>query len=233
MKEVPPVFIPPRKYNTAKRRAEAEALARGEVLPPSTSSKKRQRVAAGESEPPEEGMSQGEGDSGDDYEGEGSVPPAGRTPSVPPPAVLDPFGLPLMVPKVEEMAVADPFAIPGSTTVVDGRSPSATPGGVDLPPLPPLPTLPALPHQASPALVSPYPPQQQQGYDLAPPAMPMAFSAPSPLGLNGTMPSPPAGNGIASSLDTGKPRLLARVKVNGREPGRFPRSRTPTPSLAR
>lgn len=62
MKEVPPIFATPRKYNTAKRRAEQEAIAAGLPIPITlTAAAKRARLQS-QSEPPE--------DEFDDYESE-------------------------------------------------------------------------------------------------------------------------------------------------------------------
>lgn len=123
MKEVPPTFIPPRKYNTAKRRAEQEARARGESVADASDGggggSKRRRTSRGmsESEPPEDHGSD------DDYEeARGSVPPALGS--------SNPFGLPSPV----AMKVEDGMGTAGGSSM----SPTGTPG---LPPLPSLPNL--------------------------------------------------------------------------------------------
>ncbi|KAK4704482.1 hypothetical protein P7C70_g1727, partial [Phenoliferia sp. Uapishka_3] len=99
MKEVPPVFVPPRKYNTAKRRAEQEAAAAGLPMP-ADGKNNRPRSLVGGSEPPE-GRSPGfdDAESGDDDDGgynsgNGSsvLSPAPYTTSLP---VQGPFTLPL------------------------------------------------------------------------------------------------------------------------------------------
>jgi hypothetical protein len=56
MKEVPPAFVPPRKYNTAKRRAEEAAIASGAMPAP----KKETRGSVGGSEEPEGDFESGE-----------------------------------------------------------------------------------------------------------------------------------------------------------------------------
>ena len=207
MQEVPPAFIPPRKYNTAKRRAEADALARGETLP----SAKKKKVAApragtpqggramSESEPPEDFDPDGDSEN-DVYDPEGSVGPSAAQPlplPYPPQqeGAGDPFNLPLL-PKIEEPE--DPFAIPGGTATGSGRSPSGTPGLVnDLPPLPTLPTLP------SPGPASPY----QQSYP---------YGAPSPYDVDTPPPMPlPQPTPQLSNVDIGQPKMIARMSVEG------------------
>ncbi|ORY79296.1 hypothetical protein BCR35DRAFT_352732 [Leucosporidium creatinivorum] len=232
MKEVPPTFIPPRKYNTAKRRAEAEALARGEVLPSSSSHKKRKITAAGESEPPED--LEGDGESGDEFEAEGSVPPSQgptRAPSLapttttntaavpqpqqpPPPTNTnpDPFNLPDLI-KTEDSAPSDPFAIPGSLpTPSRGTTPNTNypPTTADLT---------SNPQQPSPAATpNPHAPAGGGGYSNAPtPVDSPALGLGMGVGVNGGgEPSPPlmTNSGLAN-LDLGDPKLVARMRMGG------------------
>ena len=133
MKEVPPTFMPPRKYNTAKRRAEQEAQARHETVPGSGASdgggdRKRRRTSRGYSEsvPPED--DRGDSDGGD-YYGEGSVPPPRRNPfGLPSPAAL----------KVED-----------GVSATEGMGPLTSGGSPSLPPLPLPPLQPGLQTSAS------------------------------------------------------------------------------------
>lgn len=72
MKEVPPHFMPPRKYNTAKRRAEVDTETTGATMPDrfNASYKKRSKREESGSQPPEGGNGQREdyGDSENEYE---------------------------------------------------------------------------------------------------------------------------------------------------------------------
>lgn len=84
MLEVPPIFATPRKYNTAKRRAEQEAVANGFPLPTPKPKKTMMRQAT--SEPPEE-------EEEDDYEEEASPEFEGAWGMDEPLEALDPFGV--------------------------------------------------------------------------------------------------------------------------------------------
>ncbi|KAL8286359.1 hypothetical protein RQP46_004376 [Phenoliferia psychrophenolica] len=192
MKEVPPVFVPPRKYNTAKRRAEKEALEAGLTLPPDAKRKKMRRDVGG-SEPPE-GQSPGfdDGESGEDYDdggyGSGNAP----TPT--------PYDLPLPPEHV------DPFALPG-------RSRSMTPGTLSsyaLPSAAASPTPSGSDHPQSFAAPAAFLPQPN-GFPQSP------TYATTPI----THPPPPAtnGNGVHSPLaEPTKPRLIARLPRKGDVP---------------
>lgn len=74
MKEVPPHFMPPRKYNTAKRRAEVDTETTGAPMPDrfNANYKKRSKREESGSQPPEGGNGQREdyGDSENEYDDE-------------------------------------------------------------------------------------------------------------------------------------------------------------------
>lgn len=121
MKEIPPQFVPPRKYNTAKRRAaDAEAIASG--------GQKRQKFTASESGEPAGGEG-GYDDDDDDDEGE-DAPPEGYNNNgmgygAGDPYTAAPFDLPLPPPKLEDMGT--PFDAFGNNNNGQG-------GGMDLDP---------------------------------------------------------------------------------------------------
>lgn len=96
MKEVPPVFVPPRKYNTVKRRAEAEAIARAQSADPNF------RASEGPQSPAYDNDSGGE----DEYE-------ASQSPG----AIMDSYGSPMGQPSpalpFDLPLATDPFALPG------------------------------------------------------------------------------------------------------------------------
>lgn len=232
MKEVPPVFIPPRKYNTAKRRREAEAVAAG--LPISGGGSKRRHVEAASGSEPPENYDDGSDFDDDEYEGqEGSYPPSTHY-GQPSPAFA-PFDLP-PVPKLED---ADPFAIP----FVDSRPGSQTPGGLS--PVPYHATLSGtgVVHQAIPP--QPYGSPAQVGTPVASGSghsfqtltaapsstLPLAGGyAPSPMGYTGAMANG-SGLGASSSFvgerapsfntEPAKPRLIAKLPVKGEQPCEF------------
>lgn len=125
MKEVPPTFIPPRKYNTAKRRAEQEAMARndhdsGSGAFDGGASRKRRRMSRDISESVGPEDDRGESDDGDYYEG-----------SVPPSNSLNPFGLPS---PASTMKVEESFMTTGQAFGT-GSPPVLTP--LPMPPLQP------------------------------------------------------------------------------------------------
>lgn len=206
MKEVPPVFVPPRKYNTARRRAEQQALAAGLPLP--VDGKKKRRREGGESEPPEgQSPAFNDGESGDDYDEDGYGSQNGKSQYAPSPGQYD-----------YPMAEPDAFA-PAS------RARSMTPAA----------GLQSVPPYAIPPLASPIASASGPFHILTAPSQlvqsPGIF-APSPSPFVNS-PSPhlaplPNGNGLHSPLaeaspssDPPKPRLIAKLPKKGDVPGAF------------
>ena len=201
------MFVPPRKYNTAKRRAEQEALAAGLPLPPDPKKKKQPRREMSGSAPPE-GQSPAfdDGDSGDEY-GDGGYSSGGHGQSAGAPTPM-PYDLP---PPTEQ----DPFALPS-------RSRSMTPSGL----------LPALPPYAMPTAASPpgSVPDLVHLYAVPAASAQAAFpQSPSYSNSPSNHLSPlPNGNGLHSPLadplqappsEPAKPRLIAKLPRKGDVPG--------------
>lgn len=205
MQEVPPVFVPPRKYNTAKRRAEQEAIAAG--LPPPSGKKQRQRREQGESEPPEDGYEDGAGDTGDEeYEG-GSYPPTsysqqgGSTPFELPFAPMEDVEYGAARSGSETPGMSPSFAFAGLPQL---PPPFAYPqaGAITLPPLPTPVSVPALYQQP----IAPYQTHYLPAYPIAP-AAPIPTSPSNGIGSPSVVPS--------SSTEAPKPRLVARLPAKG------------------
>ncbi|GAA5913155.1 hypothetical protein JCM5296_007550 [Sporobolomyces johnsonii] len=239
MKEQPPEFVPPRTYNTAKRRAEAEAAAAGLpspfAKPKRATSTQPSQLANGETA----GTPDYEYDdeSGDETDGRGSQPPFGGYTAL--------FDLP--VSELEE--AADPFAIAGlgasrpltPAAASPALSTTALPSTFSAPAT--FPTFPAVPiapaQQAGPAissaalsslaalaasaqLASPSPYQQS----LPTSALPLNGAA------NGASTSARPANVRAPSSDAFKPRLVAKMPALGEVPliTRFSATFTPAAS---
>ncbi|GAA5948731.1 hypothetical protein JCM21900_005276 [Sporobolomyces salmonicolor] len=225
MKEQPPEFVPPRTYNTAKRRAEAEAAAAGLpspfAKPKRATSTQPSQLANGETAGTPD--YEYDDDSGDETDGRGSQPPFG--------GYTAPFDLP--VHDLEE--AADPFAIPGL-----GASRSLTPaatspalGTAALPSAfatPTLSTFPAVPiapaQQAGPAISSAALSSLAALAASTQLASPSPYQQPLPTGalpvLNGTANGAPASarpaNARAPSSDAFKPKLVAKMPALGEVP---------------
>lgn len=211
MKEVPPVFVPPRKYNTVKRRAELDAIAQGLPIPAPPPPKRRNPEAQSGSEPPdlqppggEYDDESGEDDYGDSYPSYGS-----------------PFDLPMLIkPEDTGLPMVDTYATPGHS-----RSPSGTPGQLPHPPANYAPT-----HLVGSSLAS-----GSEGYvqpsglpavsslngSIPPSPSSSSIATPYPNGINTGPTSTPQASPPPVSQEPPKSRLVAKLPTSGDLPGSF------------